>query len=120
MTLRELLHYIEFDAELDENKEIKLIDSQGAYLGDIGECRYKPTKESISHIIDRCEIYWLDYVVRPLINDIGCSEELEGDWKELYELAAKYRGDEIVDDTTILGYLINPDSVELDKELRND
>ena len=118
MTLRELLDYIEFDAELDENNEIRLIDKQNVYLGDIGECRYEPKQDSVADIIDRCEIYWLDYVIRPLIEDIGCSDDLEDDWSELYKVAFKHYGSNEVDKNTILGYLIMPDSIELDKELQ--
>lgn len=117
MTLRELLDYIDFDAELDENNEIRLIDEQNAYLGDIGEERYKPEQDSVADIIDRCEIYWLDYVIRPLIEDIGCSDDLEDDWSELYKVAIKHYGSNKVNRNTILGYLINPDDVKLDKEL---
>lgn len=116
MTLRELLNYIEFDAELDENKEIKLVDLQGVYLGDIGECRYEPTKDSVRVIIERCEIYWNDYVIEPLEEDIDCESNLT--WNELYTEAVKYYGsEEETDKCTILKYLVNPELVELDKEL---
>lgn len=117
MTLRELLDYIEFDAELEDG-QIKLIDKQNVYLGTIAEERWEPTKDSVVKIIDRMEIYWNDYVITPLINDIGCSEELRNNWSELYDIASKYYGDEEVDKNTILGYLVNPDYVELDKELQ--
>lgn len=112
-TLREILNYIDFDYEI-ENGEIKLIDNQQAYLGDIADFRVPATNDSIKDIIERTEIYWLDYEVRPLMEDMGVSEELENDWTKLYELAARYYGDEEVDDNTILGYLINPDQIVLD------
>ena len=59
--LRELLNCIEFDYEIgkDENGKrcIRLIDMQGANLGDIGSEEF----DNVEQIIDRCEAYWLDY-----------------------------------------------------------
>lgn len=116
MTLRELLSYIDFDAKLDEHGEIVLIDEQGAYLGNIGEERWdtKSPEETVTSIIDRLEIYWRDYEVTPLCEDMNCEEPYS--WKDLYDKAVDFYGND-VDKNTILKYLIHPDLVVLDEEL---
>lgn len=114
MTLRELLSYIDFDAELDECGEIRLIDKQDAYLGTIGEERWKATQDSVSDVIDRMDIYWHDYVIIPLCKDMNCEEPYN--WQDLYKKAVDFYGND-VDKNTILKYLIHPDLVVLDEEL---
>lgn len=114
MTLRELLSYIEFDAELDEHGEIALIDNQNVYLGTIGEERWEATQELVPDIIDRMDIYWRDYVITPLCEDMDCEEPYS--WKDLYDKAIDFYGND-VDKNTILKYLIHPELVSLDEEL---
>lgn len=67
MTLRELLKEIDFDYEV-ENGEIRLIDVQGTYLGDIADDRWTVEQASVPAIIDRMEIYWDDYVYDGIVN----------------------------------------------------
>lgn len=119
MTLRELLHYIEFDAELDENKEIRLIDQQNVYLGTIGEERWEAKQDSVPDIIDRLSIYWNDYVITPLEEDMSLGCDDYDTWEDLYKLACEIYGDK-VNENTILGYVLGKLPVELDKELLND
>lgn len=112
MELRELLNYIEFDCYYTTNKEgarvIKLKDMQHVNLGNIEDDEFK----TVAEIIDRCEIYWNDYVIRPLCEDMEISEFSFLDWNDLYNQASKYYKDD-VDNNTILGYLIHSELVEL-------
>lgn len=113
MELRELLNYIEFDCYYTTNKEgvrvIKLTDSQHANLGGIEDEEFT----SVSDVIDRCEIYWNDYCIIPLCNDMEISVFSFNDWTDLYNKASKYYGEDKVDNCTILKYLIHPELVEL-------
>lgn len=84
MSLRELLNYVDFDYEIIKNDNedytdeyerrvelIKLIDLQDAYLGDIADFRVRvDDKLAIECIIDRLEIYWNDYVIEPLEEEL--------------------------------------------------
>lgn len=110
MTLRELLSYIEFDYEV-ENGEIKLVDLQQVYLGDIADFRVDVNSNKAAEmIVDRCSVYWEDYVIRPLEDDIGQTFD---DWQSLYN-AAKEKYDDKVNEYTILYWLLNPDEVEIE------
>lgn len=120
MTLRDLLQEIDFDYEI-ENGEIKLIDKQGAYFGDIGEERWRAEQASVSAIIDRMEIYWDDYVydgiVNPSLNQVG--NKLEdyndnGDYTELLEYCKTHDiTDYLVD---ILYCIVHPEEVNLEED----
>lgn len=130
ITLRELLHEVEFDYEIvrnegedfdediDEGVEvIKLIDLQGVYLGDIADFRVEAKWElAISSIIDRLEIYWIDYVITDLEEDLEIFDYK--DWEDLYKKAKDVYGDK-TDSYTILGTLINPELVYIE-ELENE
>lgn len=116
MDLRELLNYIEFSYHIETNSEgvrvIKLDDNRHANLGGIEDEEFT----SIAQVIDRCDIYWRDYCVTPLCEDMGVSENQFKNWEHIYKYAKIVYGDE-VDKNTILGYLINPSSVTLNEEL---
>lgn len=85
MSLKELLCYVDFDYEIIKNDNedytdefergielIKLIDLQDAYLGDIADFRVKlNSKTAIEDIVDRLEIYWIDYVITNLEVDLN-------------------------------------------------
>lgn len=110
MDLHELLNYIEFDYEI-ENDHIKLIDNLGVYLGDIADFRVKLNDEGVvAEIVDRCSIYWEDYCITPLIDDMEISYNDFNDWKELYELAKEHYKED-VNKNTILYWLVNPNEV---------
>ena len=55
------------DEELSQselyNDLICLVDYQGAYLGDIGRCRFPLNKDSVQKIIDRMDTYIQDSVI---------------------------------------------------------
>ena len=126
MSLRELLNYVDFDYEIIKNDNedytdefergielIRLIDLQDAYLGDIAEFRVEAKYEyAIACIIDRLEIYWIDYVITILEGDL----RIEGDytWEELYFKACKKYGDK-VDNNTILGYLLDSSNIYIEE-----
>lgn len=126
MSLRELLCYVDFDYEIIKNdgedytdefergiELIKLIDSQGAYLGNIADFRVELNSETaINDIVDRLEIYWGDYVITILEGDL----RIEGDytWEELYFKACKKYGDK-VDNNTILGYLLDSSNIYIEE-----
>lgn len=126
MSLRELLNYVDFDYEIIKNDNedytdeyergvelIKLIDSQGAYLGNIADFRVELNSETaIDNIVDRLEIYWTDYVITILEEDL----RIEGDytWEELYFKACKKYGDK-VDNNTILGYLLDSSNIYIEE-----
>lgn len=115
MTLRQMLNQVDFDAELDENGEIRLIDLQGAYLGDIGDCRYKADKSSIPFIVDRLEIYWNDYFLKPYCGSLEISDDISYEelLRELENGADKYKTG-----IDIIKNIVNPEFVELDEDLR--
>lgn len=113
MSLRELLSYIDFDYEI-ENSKIKLVDLQDVYLGNIADFRVELNDEyAVCAIIDRMEIYWNDYVISDLEEDLNVDNYK--DWEELYRIAQeKYNED--VDKCTILGYLVNYSNVYIEEK----
>lgn len=113
ITLRELLHEVEFDYEI-ENGEIKLIDLQEVYLGDIAEFRVPASNEEIVSIIDRLENYFEDYEIGWIREQLNVDYSLT--WDELYELV---QNNQELKDKTILPYLLNPELVYI-KELENE
>lgn len=126
MSLRELLNYVDFDYEIVKNDNedytdeyecgvelIKLIDLQGAYLGNIADYRVRVDfKLAIDCIIDRLKIYWDDYVITNLEKDLDVY--VSGDWKKLYKLAQEKYGKD-VDNNTILGYLLDSSSIYIEE-----
>lgn len=126
MSLRELLSYVEFDYEIIKNDNedytdkfdrgvelIKLIDLQNAYLGTIAAFRVALNSDTaIEDIIDRLEIYWDDYEISPLEEDLDVDEY--DNWNELYKLAQEKYGKE-VDNNTILGYLLDSRNVYIEE-----
>lgn len=126
MSLRELLNYVDFDYEIVKNDNedytdefergdelIKLIDLQDVYLGDIADYRVQVNfKLAIDCIIDRLEIYWNDYVITDLAEDLDVDEY--DDWNELYKLAKEKYGKE-VDNNTILGYLLDSSNIYIEE-----
>lgn len=126
MSLRELLNYVDFDYEIVKNDNedytdeyergvelIKLIDSQDVYLGDIADYRVRVNdKLAIDCIIDRLEIYWNDYVITVLEEDLDVDKY--DDWNELYKLAQEKYGKD-VDNNTILGYLLDSSNIYIEE-----
>lgn len=126
MSLRELLNYVDFDYEIIKNDNedytdeyergvelIKLIDLQDAYLGDIADFRVEvDDKLAIECIIDRLEIYWNDYVIEPLEEELRIEDVYT--WEELYIKACKKYGDK-VDNNTILGYLLDSSNIYIEE-----
>lgn len=126
MSLRELLNYVDFDYEIIKNdgedytdeyergvELIKLIDLQDAYLGDIADFRVEvDDKLAIECIIDRLEIYWNDYVIEPLEEELRIEDVYT--WEELYIKACKKYGDK-VDNNTILGYLLDSSNIYIEE-----
>lgn len=126
MSLRELLNYVEFDYEIIKNDNedytdefergielIRLIDLQDVYLGNIVEFRVEAKYElAIACIIDRLEIYWNDYVITDLEEDLNVDST--NNWNELYKLAKEKYGKE-VDNNTILGYLLDSSNIYIEE-----
>lgn len=126
MSLKELLRYVDFDYEIIKNdgedyteeyergvELIKLIDLQNVYLGDIADFRVRvDDKLAIEYIIDRLEIYWNDYVITDLKEDLDVDEYVN--WNELYKLAKEKYGKE-VDNNTILGYLLDSSNIYIEE-----
>lgn len=126
MSLRELLCYVDFDYEIIKNDNedytdefergvelIKLIDLQDVYLGNIAEFRVEAKyKNAIFCIIDRLNIYWNDYVITDLEEDLDVDEYVN--WNELYKLAKEKYGKE-VDNNTILGYLLDSSNIYIEE-----
>lgn len=126
MSLKELLCYVDFDYEIIKNDNedytdeyergvelIKLIDLQDVYLGDIAGFRVRvDDKLAIECIIDRLEIYWNDYVIEPLKEDLRIEDVYT--WEELYFKACKKYGDK-VDNNTILGYLLDSSNIYIEE-----
>lgn len=126
MSLRELLDYVDFDYEIIKNDNedytdefergvelIRLIDLQDVYLGNIAEFRVEAKYElAIACIIDRLEIYWNDYVITDLEEDLNVDST--NNWNELYKLAKEKYGKE-VDNNTILGYLLDSSNIYIEE-----
>lgn len=126
MSLRELLNYVDFDYEIIKNDNedytdefergielIRLIDLQDVYLGNIAEFRVEAKYElAIACIIDRLEIYWNDYVITDLKEDLDVDDYIN--WNELYKLAQEKYGKD-VDNNTILGYLLDSSSIYIEE-----
>lgn len=126
MSLRELLNYVEFDYEIIKNDNedytdefergvelIRLIDLQDVYLGNIAEFRVEAKGElAIACIIDRLEIYWNDYVITDLEEDLNVDST--NNWNELYKLAKEKYGKE-VNNNTILGYLLDSSNIYIEE-----
>lgn len=126
MSLRELLNYVDFDYEIIKNDNedytdefergvelIRLIDLQDVYLGNIAEFRVEAKYElAIACIIDRLEIYWNDYVITDLEEDLNVDST--NNWNELYKLAKEKYGKE-VDNNTILGYLLDSSNIYIEE-----
>lgn len=120
MTLREMLNEIDFDYEV-ENGEIRLIDKQGAYFGDIDEERWSAEQSSVPAIIDRMEIYWSDYVYDGIVNpdlnpggnELGDYED-NGDYEELLRYCETHNIEGYL--VEILYYIVNLDEVVFEEE----
>lgn len=126
MSLRELLRYVDFDYEIIKNDNedytdeyergidlIRLIDLQDVYLGDIADFRVRiDDKLAIECIIDRLEIYWNDYVITVLEEDLDVDKY--DDWNELYKLAQEKYGKD-VGNNTILGYLLDSSNIYIEE-----
>ena len=126
MSLRELLNYVDFDYEIIKNDNedytdefergielIRLIDLQQVYLGNIAEFKVEAKYEyATACIIDRLGIYWNDYVITILAEDLDVDST--NDWNELYKLAQEKYGKE-VDHNTILGYLLDSSSIYIEE-----
>lgn len=119
MSLRELLNEVDFDYEI-ENDEIKLIDLQGVYLGDIAEFRVSIKRDIpliVDIIIDRLTHYFEDYDVgyfrEYLASEYGVNTD-NLDWKVLYAKGKQILGKD-VDRHTILKYLLNTDLVFIEE-----
>jgi len=114
MELRELLNYIEFDVYKTKDKNgkeiLKLHDCQEVNLGNICDEEFEISQNGIIGIIDRCEIYWNDYVITPLCEDLNINDTLS--YSDVYaKVKEKYKDDS--EKITVLYWLINPDKVEL-------
>lgn len=120
MTLQEMLEYIDFYAVAD-GSDIRLVDSQGANLGDIEDERWDLHKDSVPLIISRMEMYWNDYVyaglVDPVVNKSGKpldDYKDNGSYEELLVYCDEHgiQG-EIVE---VLRCIVHPETVSLDIE----
>ena len=105
MTLREFLRYFDFDYEIVKNEDgekvIKLIDLQGANLGDIETEEFYSSLE----VVDRLNIYYHDYIYEAI-----CSEydyKGEENYNELLKFA-KQNNDVCVD---IIYYIVKRDKL---------
>jgi hypothetical protein len=74
-----------------------------------GEEKYE---YAIACIIDRLKIYWNDYVITDLEEDLNVDKY--NDWNELYKLAKEKYGKD-VDNNTILGYLLDSSNIYIEE-----
>lgn len=63
MKLTEFLSIFEFSYEITEDNKIRLIDWQGANLGEIEEERFEINDDTVTNIIERMGIYIDDYII---------------------------------------------------------
>ena len=109
MTVTEFLNEFDFDYEVEQSKEFdgscyKLVDLQGAYLGDIGDDEFF----DIETMVDRLDIYYDDYLMlgewvadwNDALKDI--SENDPRDWRIPY-----------------IYYILHADKLIVDKPLSN-
>lgn len=83
MRFRKFLEYFGFDYHYDDG-EIALIDLQCANLGNIESERF--SKDNLSSIIDRLDIYCKDYIFDDLAEKYNVDPD---DWQAIYKKAAE-------------------------------
>lgn len=115
MNLAEFLDYFDFsynkiqndfeDPENDDEGEVyALIDNQHANLGGIENERFS----NIPAIIDRLDIYYVDYIYRDLEEEFG----LFGTAEELFEQLEKIGDERQEGHYSLLYYIVNPDELK--------
>ena len=115
MNLAEFLDYFDFsyekiqndfkDPENDDEGEVyALIDNQHANLGDIENERFS----TIPAIIDRLDIYYVDYIYRDLEEEFG----LFGTNEELFKQLEGIDDERQEGHYSLLYYILNPEELK--------
>ena len=73
MTLEAFLSYFDFDYRMYDNSTFSLVDLQGANLGNIESERFSMDTKGIMDCIERMDIYVMDYVLRPVEEQMNMS-----------------------------------------------
>ena len=115
MNLAEFLDYFDFsyekiqndfkDPENDDEGEVyTLIDNQHVNLGDIENERFS----TIPAIIDRLDIYYVDYIYRDLEEEFGLFGTAEELFKQLEGIADECQEGHY----SVLYYILNPEELK--------
>lgn len=115
MFLSEFLNYFDFDYKV-VNGQIRLVDLQEVYLGDIGECRYGFSDDDKASLVDRLDIYIKDYVTDDLeeqLKEAGVENTASLSLGEMAEVAKEK---DVYFDSEIVEVILNPSSLKIGKE----
>lgn len=115
MLLSEFLNYFDFDYEVI-NGQIRLIDLQGAYLGDIGECSFDISDLGKSCLVDRLDIYIKDYITEDLAERLVEAGVGDVDEMTLADMAKAARKKDVSCDLEVIDAVVNPSSLDFEKE----
>lgn len=117
MKLSDFLCYLEFDYDITSKNEIRLIDLQGADLGEIEEDRFPIDANIMQNLIERLDCYINDYIF-PDFEDVLDDRNIEWGDMELKEMIEKCKELGIEDVCYDMAEaVVNPNLIELDKQL---
>lgn len=115
VALRNMLNYIDFEMEIVDGKDefegekvIRLIDKQGANLGNVHDDQFPIDSDFIPMILDRLEPYWNDYIIEGLAKDVGLPTDAS--YENIYNANVKF-GDPEREEMEYLYALIHPEKV---------
>lgn len=113
VALRDMLNYIDFEMEIVDGKDefegekvIRLIDKQGANLGNVHDDQFPIDSDFIPMILDRLEPYWNDYIIEGLAKDVGLPTDAS--YEDIYNANVK-SGDPEREEMEYLYALIHPE-----------
>lgn len=76
--IEELVNYVEFELEVNQNGTLSLVDTQHANLGGIESQEFSTYRE----VVDRLSTYFYDYILEPLCDYLEIEDYQ--DEKDLY------------------------------------
>lgn len=115
MLLSEFLGYFDFDYEV-VNGQVRLIDLQGAYLGDIDKDRFALSECGKIALVDRLDTYINDYIIEDLEERLvragvdGVSDMM------LADMAKIAREKDLACEFSVVDAIVNPASIEFENE----
>ncbi len=115
MKLTEFLSIFEFSYDITEDNKIRLIDWQGANLGEIEEERFEINDNTITNIIERMSTYIDDYIIiefENALHDLGI-DYCDMNLKEMIEKCKENN----VEDVSYYAaeMLLEPSKITIDK-----